>query len=205
MGPDTSAQTNQLDLQNQLQQQQLASENAVNAQVNTAVSPYLSGNQGYSAQQLSALTGSALDQNALRYNQAAQQTNAQTSARGENGLTPLSGVAASGYGNLQASKAGDLADSLRTVTLNNAQQANTNKFNAASILSGQGQTLAGNVGTFGSGASSSLNSLTTAQQGGFFNNFTKALGGAVGGAAGAAATGGAGTFASTLGSGNYGW
>src|SRR5665213_562965 len=195
MSQDTGDQKGQLQSQNQLQQQQQASQDALLKQNQTALSPYLTGNQGFTPQQMAALNSQALDQNALRFNQATQGTNAQLAARGEGmGNTPGSGVAATGYGNLQAAKAGDLADSLRTVTLNNAQQGLANKFNAASVLSGNAQTYAGNVGTYGSGASNSLNALTSAQANTWQSQFGKALGQAAGGAAGAF-TGGAGAGA----------
>ena len=213
MSQSTGSQTAQLNSQNQLQAQQQASQNQLLQQNNTALSPYLTGNQGFTPQQMAALNSQALDQNALRYNGATQQANSQLQARGEGmGNTPGSGVAATGYGNLQAAKAGDLADSLRTVTLNNAQQGLANKFNAASVLSGNAQTYAGNVGTYGSGASSALNNLTTAQGNTFGTQFGKALGSGLGGAAAsgissAASTGwgNLGTVVSKTGSGNWGW
>lgn len=213
MSQSTSAQQGQLNTQNQMQQQQQASQNQLLQQNNTALSPYLTGNQGFTPQQMSALNSQALDQNALQFNGATQQANSELAARGEGlGNTPGSGVAATGYGNLQAAKAGDLADSLRTVTLDNAQQGLANKFNAASVLSGNAQTYAGNVGTYGSGASSALGNLTTAQGNTWQSQFGKALGQVAGGAAGAfaggagsAAFGNLGTAVSKLGSGNWGW
>ena len=192
MGSNDKTQQNQLALQNQLASQQLAKTNSTLDQVSSAVSPALSGNSGYSPQMLAALNSQALDQNAQRYNQATQQTNEQLAGRGESGTSPLSGVAASGYGNLQAAKAGDLSDALRTVTLNNAQQANTNKYNAAAILSGNAQTQAGTFANANSGAGSALNAVTTAQQSSFGNNFNKTFGSALGAGAGAAVNGAVG-------------
>ena len=213
MSQSTSDQKSQLDTQNQLQSQQQAAQNQLLQQNNTALSPYLTGNQGFTDAQKAALNSQALDQNALRYNQATQQTNQQLAARGEGqGNTPGSGVAATGYGNLQAAKAGDLADSLRTVTLNDAQQGLANKFNAASVLSGNAQTYAGNVGTYGSGASNALNNLTQAQANTWQSQLGKAAGSAVGSAVGGAVGGAAnsaignlGTAVSKMGSGNWGW
>lgn len=213
MSQSTSSQTAQLNSQNQMQQQQQASQNALLQQNNTSLSPYLTGNQGFTPQQMAALNSQALDQNALQYNGATQQANAQLAARGEGlGNTPTSGVQANAYGNLQASKAGDLADSLRTVTLNNAQQGLANQFNAASVLSGNAQTYAGNVGTYGAGANSALGNLTQAQGNTWQSQFGKSLGSVAGGAAGAALGGAAnagvdnlGTAVSTMGSGNFGW
>lgn len=147
---------------------------------------------------MAAMNSQAIDQNSQRYNEAAQATNAAVSARGENGMTPMSGVAASGYGNLQAAKAGDLANSLRTNTLNNAQQALANQQNAAAVLSGNAQTQAGNVGTYGSGAANALSNVTQAQGQGFMSQLGKGLGAGIGGGLTAAATGGFGTAFSGL-------
>ena len=213
MSQSTGDQKAQLQTQNQLQQQQQASQNQLLQQNNTALSPYLTGNQGFTPAQMAALNSQALDQNALRFNQGTQQANAQLMARGEGlGNTPGSGVAATGYGNLQAAKAGDLADALRTVTLNNAQQGLANKFNAASVLSGNAQTYGQNVGTYGSGANNSLNALTSAQANTWQSQLGKAAGAALGSAAGGfaagagnAAVGGLGTAVSKIGSGNWGW
>ena len=213
MSQSTTSQQSQLNTQNQLQQQQQNSQNALLQQNQAAFSPYLSGNVGFTAPQMAALNSQALDQNALQYNGATQATNAQLAARGEGlGNTPASGVQAGAYGNLQAAKAGDLADALRTNTLNNAQQGLANQFNAGSLLSGNAQTYAGNVGTYGYGANSALGNLTQAQGNTFGSQFGKALGGALGGAT-AGAFGGAansgvgslGTAVSKLGSGSFGW
>jgi hypothetical protein len=205
MSQSTSSQTSQLNSQNALQQQQQASENQLLQQNNTALSPYLSGNQGFTPQQLSAMNSQALDQNALQYNGAAQAANSQLAARGEGlGNTPGSGVQAGAYGNLQAQKAGNLSNSLQTVTLNNAQQALANQFNAASVLSGNAQTYAGNVGTYGAGANSALGNLTQAQGNTWQSQFGKALGSAAGGAAGAFGSGFAASGAKQL-SGALGW
>lgn len=204
MSQSTTDQKSQLDSQNQLQQQQLNSQNSIINQNKSALSPYLTGNQGFTPQQMSALNSQALDQNALRFNQATQGANQQLAARGEGlGNTPGSGVQATGYGNLQAAKAGDLADSLRTVTLNNAQQGIANQFNAASVLSGNAQTLGQNVGTFGQGANGALNALTSAQANTWQSQFGKALGQGLGGAAAAFGGGfgasGAGQLGQSLG------
>ena len=213
MSQSTSAQQGQLNSQNQLQQQAQNSQNQLLQQNNTALSPYLTGNQGFTPQQMAALNSQALDQNALQYNGATQQTNSQLAARGEGlGNTPGSGVAATGYGNLQAAKAGDLADSLRTVSLNNAQQGLANKFNAASVLSGNAQTYGQNVGTYGAGANNAMNNLTQAQGNTWQSQFGKALGAGLGTAGAGGLTsaassgwGNLGTAVSKIGSGNWGW
>lgn len=205
MSQSTSSQSNQLATNNQLQSQQQAAQNQLLQQNNAALSPYLTGNQGFTPQQMAALNSQALDQNALQYNGATQGVNAQLAARGEGlGNTPTSGIQAGAYGNLQAAKAGDLADSLRTVTLNNAQQGLANQFNAASVLSGNAQTYGQNVGQYGQGANSALNNLTQAQANTWQSQFGKALGQAAGGAAGAFTGGFGASAAGQLGK-SLGW
>lgn len=205
MSQDSGTAKTQMNTQDQLQAQQQTAQNALLQQNQAAFSPYLSGNQGFTASQLSALNSQAINQNSQKYNAATAQTNAQVAARGENGMSPMSGVANGQYAALNASRASDLADSLRTVSLNNSQQALANQFNAGSMLSGNAQTYGQNVGTYGSGASNALNNYTQAAQNSFTAQFSKGFGSGLGSGAAAAATGGAGTAASTVGSGNYGW
>lgn len=198
MGQSDKTQKAQLDTQNQLAQQQLNATNSDLSQVNSSVAPYLTGNVGFTPQQLAAMNSSVLDQNAAKFNAAGQQVNAQAAARGENGMTPISGVGQNGYGNLAAAKASDLSTGLNTVVQNNAQQALANQMNAASILSGNAQTLAGTTGTFNSGASSALNNVTQAQSNSFLSNLGKGLGAGIGAGGSAAFTGGFGSAASAL-------
>lgn len=205
MGSNTGTQKAQLDTQNQLAAQQLARQNSSLDTLKSSFSPYLTGNQGFTPEQMAALRSQALDQNASRYGQATKQTNAMLAGRGENGMTPGGGMQAAAYGSLNASKAGDLADALRTVTLNDAQQGLANKFNAGAVISGNAQTLAGNVGTFNSGAASALGNYTQAQNNGMLGKFTTALGSGLGSGLGAGITGGVGSALSKAGSGNWGW
>lgn len=207
-GSGTSSQSDQLKLQNQLQQQQLAQQNQYLGQVNSAVSPYLtSQGQGFTPAQLAAMNSQAIDQNASQYNSAGQQLRQALLARGESGQTPLSGTGVAGISGLLSGKASDLANALRTNTLNDAQQNLTNRFNAASVLSGNAGTLAGNVGVFGSGANSSLSALTQKQiadmQNSFGARFASGLGAGLGsgisGLATAGLGGGIGTALSSLG------
>lgn len=187
-------QSKQLDLQNQIAAQQLASTNSTLGQVNGAVSPYLSGTQGFTPAQLAAMQSSVLDQNAQKFNAAGQQVNAEAAARGSNGMTPISGVAQNGYGNLASAKASDLSTGLNTITQNNAQQALANKFNAASVLSGNAQTFAGTAGSYNSGAASALNNVTNAQKSGFLDNFNTAVGSGLGKGVATSLSGGVGSL-----------
>lgn len=207
-GSGTTAQSDQLKLQNQLQQQQLAQQNQYLGQVSSAVSPYLTAQgQGFTPAQLAAMNSQAIDTNATQYNSAGNQLRQALLARGESGATPLSGTGVAGISGLLSGKASDLANALRTNTLNDAQQNIANRFNAASVLSGNANTLAGNVGTFGSGASSSLGALTQKQiqdqQNSFLANLSRGLGAGLGGGLAGLGTagfgGGLGTALSSLG------
>lgn len=193
MGSNTSKQSEQLSQQNAAQAAQQQKQNATLDQVNSSLSPYLSGNKGFTDAQMAALNSSALDQNAQQYNAAGNQLRQQLQARGENGGSPLSGTGVSGIAGLLSGKASDLANSLRTNVLNNAQQGLTNQFNANSILSGNAQTLAGNVGTYGSGASNALSNYTQAQAASPLNQFLGGLGKGLGTAGAIGISGGLGS------------
>jgi hypothetical protein len=211
---DTKTQDNQLNLQNSLQQQQLAKQNANLDTVNNSLSPYLTQQgQGFTPQQLALMNSQAIDQNSAQYGGAGNQLRQQLLARGETGQGPASGTFAAGNSALLSGKASDFANALRTNALANAQQGLTNRFNADSIMSGNAQTLAGNVGTFGSGANSALGALTQKQiadqQNSFMANLSRGLGAGLGSGLGGGLstglTGGLGTALSTVGKGNYGW
>jgi hypothetical protein len=176
MGSNTDTQKQQLSQQNAAQTAAQTAQNATLAQVNKSLSPYLSGTQGFTPAQLAAMNSQDLDQNAQQYNAAGNQLRQQLLARGEGGNTPLSGTGVAGIAGLLSGKASDLANSLRTTTLNNAQQGLTNQFNANSILSGNAQTQAGNVATYGGGANSALNAYTQAQANSPLNKLLGGLG-----------------------------
>lgn len=201
MGANDSTQKQQLSEQNASQTAAQTAQNSTLAQVNTSLSPYLSGTQGFTPQQLAAMNSQNLDQNAQQYNAAGNALRQTLQAKGENGQTSISGTGVAGIAGLLSGKASDLANSLRTTTLNNAQQGLTNQFNANSILSGNAQTQAGNVATYGSGANNSLNAVTTAQSNSGLNKFLGGLGSGLGAGVSAGLTGGLGGGLSALGSG----
>lgn len=205
MGSNTSTQQQQLSQQNASQQAAQAAQNSTLSQINSSLSPYLSGTQGFTPAQLAEMNSQDLDTNATQYNSAGTALRTALAARGENGQTPLSGSGVAGIAGLMSGKASDLANALRTTTLNNAQQGLTNQFNANSILSGNAQTQAGNVGTYGSGANGALSSYTTAQANSPLNQTLAGFGKGLGNGLASGVTGGLGTAASTIGSGNFGW
>lgn len=201
MGPGgTGTSKDQLNQQNDLQNKAFNSQMDTLNSLKSSLSGYLSGNQGFTGQQMSTMTSQALNQNSQKYNQAGNQVRAALGARGISGSqTPGGGATAGTLAGLYGAKASDQSNAINTINLQNSQQAMNNQFNAAGVLSGNAQTLGGSVGTFGSGASSALGQYVQASQGGFLNNFAKGLGSGLGGAGAAMATGGLGTALSGLG------
>jgi hypothetical protein len=184
----------QLNSQNDSQQQAFKSQLDTLNSLKSSLSGYLSGNQGFTGQQMSTMTSQALNQNSQKYAQAGNQTRQALGARGISGSqTPGGGATAGTLAGLYGAQASDQSNAINTINLQNSQQALNNQFNAAGVLSGNAQTLGGSVGTFGSGASNALNQYVSASNQGFGAAFTKALGGSLGAGIGAMATGGMGT------------
>jgi hypothetical protein len=199
----------QLNQQNDLQNQAFKSQMDTLNSLKSNLSGYLSGNQGFTPQQMSTMTSQALNQNSEKYAQAGNQVRAALGARGISGSqTPGGGATAGTLAGLYGAKASDQSNAINTINLQNSQQALNNQFNAAGVLSGNAQTMGQNVGVFGSGANNALGQYVQASNNGFLGNFSRGLGAGLGGAAGAMATGGAGYGLSSLfggsGVGSYG-
>jgi hypothetical protein len=198
-GPGAGTAKNQLNSQNDLQNQAFTSQMGTLNDLKGHLSGYLSGNQGFTPQQMATMNSQAINQNAQKYNQAGTSVRNALNARGINGSqTPGGGATAGTLAGLYGAKASDLSNSLNTVQLQNSQQALNNQFNASSILSGNAQTLGGSVGTFGQGANNALSQYVQASNNGFMGNFSRGLGMGLGGAAGAGLTGGLGSALSGL-------
>jgi hypothetical protein len=194
----------QLNEQNALQQKSFDSQMDTLNTLKSHLSGYLSGNQGFTPQQMSYMTSQALNQNSQRYNQAGNQVRQALAARGMSGQqTPGGGAAAGTLAGLYGAKASDASNAINTINLQNSQQALNNQFNAASVLSGNAQTMGQNNAVFGSGANNALNQYVSAANQGFGNAFTSGLGGALGKGLGSLATagisGGLGTALSGMG------
>ncbi len=155
-GSDTAKQ--QLNLQNQLTKQQLDLENKRLDMVSSSVGKYLTGSEGFDPTQLAAMRSQFLNQITQSYNQAGKNVMTALARRGSISSTqPVGGDYARGIASLEGASASDRASGLANIDISNLQQALTNRFNAASLMNGQAATLAGNVGTFNSGASDALN------------------------------------------------
>lgn len=188
-GSDTANQQRQQELN--MQQQAFDAQQAQLRMLNSALSPALSGTQGYDPAMLAALQTQFLNQNDQAYNGAGSNLRSALLARGAGGGNlPASGDFIRGTLGLESAKANTQAQGLNTIGLQNLQQALSNKWNAANVLSGNAATQGGTIGSTGSAASSALNSYIQAANSGFGNAFTTALGGSLGKGLGAAATGG---------------
>jgi len=209
-GGGSGTSKDQLNAQNALQQKAFDAQMAQLDQIKSSLSGYLSGNKGFTNPQMATNQSQAINQNSAKYNSAGNAVRQALASRGMGGgQVPGGGSYVQGISTLEGAKASDLSNAMNTINLQNSQQGLTNQFNAASILSGNAATLSSPISTFGSGANNALSNYVTAQQSTFGNMFAKNLGGALGTGLGsglaAGAIGGLGSFASTLGSGNYGW
>ncbi len=205
-GGGTGKSKDQLNEQNKLQQQSFDAQMSTLNDLKSHLSGYLSGNQGFTGQQMATMTSQALNQNSEKYGQAGNQVRAALAARGMSGSqTPGGGATAGTLAGLYGAKASDASNAINTINLQNSQQALNNQFNAASILSGNAQTMGQNNAVFGAGASNALGQYVNASNQGFMNTFAKGLGSGLGAGVSAGITGGVGTALSGVGSGNYGW
>lgn len=204
-----------------------AGQKAIQDKVTGAMSSYLTGNIGYSDEQMRALNNQAMTQIAGGYQDASSNLKAQLLAHGEGGSNPYSGTAITNMAALQSSLANQTSGMRNTNLLSSMNQALTNKFNAAGAMMGvagqQGQNISsaisgGNAANsaFGSEASRYATPPVAQMPGapamlapqkppGFWSGLTSSFASGLGGGLSAGLTGGIGTGLSTLGSGNWGW
>lgn len=175
------------------------------AALQKALSPYLSGTQGFTPDQLATMRTQFLNSNAQTFNQAGSQVREALTARGNTGANPIGGDYVRGISGLMAARAGSQSQGLLGINAENARQALMNQFNAANVLSGNAATLTGTQGVAGSAASSALNDYIRAANTGFLSSFTNSLGAGLGSGIASGVTGGIGTGFSKIGSGNWGW
>lgn len=171
----------QLKLQNSLVQQQLTQQKAIQDQMQNTFGKYLSGDIGFSPEQMSVLQSQFMNQNTGAFNSAGANVRSALSARGSgNGDLPVGGDYTRGIAELEGAKASSQSQGLLGLQAQSLAQALQNKFNAGSIINGQSAQLGQNVGTFNSGANNALNTYVQAANTGFGNAFTTAFGGSLG-------------------------
>lgn len=174
-------------------------------QLQTAMTPYLSGQIGYSPQQYASMQSQFLNQNAAQFQNAGQAVRQALLARGGGlGDMPVSGDYTRGISSLMGAAASSQAQGILGLQQANAQQALQNQLNAAGILSGGAQILGQTQGVAGSGASSALSSYIQAKNQGLMQQFMSGLGGGLGSLATGGLSGIAGGITSALGGGGFG-
>lgn len=178
---DETAQA-QLNTQNQLTQQQLDLENKTHSQISDAVSGDLSGTNGFSPQLLAMLQSQFQNQNTGAFQSAGENVRSALASKGAGlGDLPVGGDFTRGIAELEGAKASSQSQGLLGLGIQNLQQGLTNKYNAASVLSGNAAQLGSNVSSFNSGAQSALGSYVQAANApGFLSSFATALGGGLG-------------------------
>lgn len=177
----------------------------------SSLKPFLTGGgQGFGNPALTTMRTGASDQNALDY-QHAQQALQNNQIAQDPGLP--SGVVAQQRGALLQGKMAADANAQNNITLADEQQREANQWNATNALLGVSAGLnplgyAGAAAEQGNTAAAQENAnanMKRAEQGGFGGMMKAGLGAGLGAALGGVGMGQLGSFASTIGSGNYGW
>lgn len=199
-GGGTGTSKDQLNQQNKLQADQIAQQKAIRDQIMGSVGKYLSGNVGFDPQQLAIMQSQFLNQNSANFNQAGSSVLASLRSRGvAGGDSPGGGDLTRGLEGLQGARASSQSQGILGTNLADLQQALNNKFNAASVASGQSAQIGSNIGVFGQGANNALNQYVQASSNGFMSQFAKGLGSGLGGGVASMANGGIGASLGGLG------
>jgi hypothetical protein len=133
-----------------------AQEQARVAPITAAMTPYLSGDVGYTADQMKALNNQGMTQLSSGYDDAYSQMRAALLRGGEGGDQPMSGPGATNVAELQAGLANATAGMRNTNLLSSYNQALVNKFNAAGAMMGTASLAGQNFGTSTSGTQAAL-------------------------------------------------
>lgn len=186
----------------QMQQQAFDKQMAQLNQINQAMSPYLSGQIGYSPQLYGAMQSQFLNQNAAQFQNAGQAVRQALMARGGGqGNQPISGDYTRGISSLMGAAASSQAQGILGLNQANAQQALQNQFNAGQLMMGGAGVLGQTQGVAGSGASSALQSYVQAKNQGLMQQFMSGLGSGLGAGLGAGFGTGIGNVLSGIGKG----
>jgi hypothetical protein len=189
MGKGSGTSKDQLKRQNDLVDKQLAEQKEIRDKLMESFGKYLTGDHGFTPEQVAALETEFLNSNDAAFNDAGQTVRAAVAARGGNDL-PLSGSAVRSLAGLEGAKATAQSKGLIGIKLADLTQALTNKFNAGSVISGQGTQVGNNIAQFNAGAGDALSNYVKAEGQGFGSTFASAFGGSLGTGLSAITTGG---------------
>jgi hypothetical protein len=160
--------------------------------------------QGFSPQMLAAARTGAIQGTAADYSNAQQNVNNQLATRGAGGLP--SGVNAQIQGQLSQGAANEESSQLGNINIANAQQQQSNYWNAINGLQGvAAQYNPNGYASSATGAANSVAGLTNAYSNSENSGFLGGLESGLGKGLGAGLSGAAGSGVSDIGSGNYGW
>lgn len=199
-GADTAKQ--QMDAQNAAQADAAKQQKAIRDQVMESVSKYMTGSgEGFDPAQLAMMQSQFLNQNNSAFNSANSQVLSSLRSRGAGGGDqPAGGDMARSLSALEGARASSQSQGILGTNIQNLQQALTNRFNATSVASGQSAQLGTDIGTYGQGASNSLDQFIKAKNApGFLQSLATSFAGGVGSGLGAGITGGTGSIFSSIG------
>lgn len=183
----------QLEEQNKLQREAFNLQKAQLASLKGALEArYLTGDEGFSPEQMALLQGGFLDDIAGAKQSAGRNVRSALGSRGfGGGDLPVGGAFTRGVAGLESAFGTAKAQGIRDIRLANIAQALTNKFNTANILSGNAATLSSPIASFGSGAANALNQRIYAGTApGIFGQFMGSLGQSLGQGLGQGISGG---------------
>jgi hypothetical protein len=173
-----------------LEKAQIAKQNAEFDFVKGNISKYLTGNEGFNPEQMAMLRSSFLNDNASAYSDAGSSVRDMLTARGGDGALPVGGNYVKGISGLLGAQASAKSSGLLNLGIMDQQQALNNKFNTASVLSGNGAALSSSIGSTAGAGSSALSDYIKSKSQGFGAHFMDALGSGLGGGIASIATGG---------------
>lgn len=173
-----------------LEKSQIAKQNAEFDFVKGNISKYLTGNEGFNPEQMALLRSNFLNDNASAYSDAGTSVRDMLTARGGDGALPVGGNYVKGISGLLGSQASAKSSGLLNLGIMDQQQALNNKFNTASVLSGNGAALSSSIGSTASAGSNALNAYIQSKSQGFGASLMNSLGGTLGKGLGTIATGG---------------
>src|SRR5512146_222669 len=115
--------------------------------------------QGFGQDALAAMRTQAINNTAAQFNPMIQQLKTSLASRGlVGGASPTSGIAGRDFGQLYAQEAGTQAQNLSNINIQNALQAQQNRWNAAGSLGNYASVL--NPNAFVGGSGQALGDLT---------------------------------------------
>lgn len=192
----------QLDLQNKMQADAAAQQKDIRDKIMASVQKYMTGSgEGFDPEQLALMTSQFLNQNSADFNSAGSEVLSSLRSRGAaGGDTPVGGDFGRTLSSLESAKATSKSQGVLGINIENLKQALANRFNAASVASGQSAQLGTDISTYGTGANNSLDQYIKAKNApGFLQSLATSFAGGFGKGLGDVATGGASSIFSSIG------